>query len=139
MSSDKKIRTMRTVRGQDLKIRYTQDDGVTEGLINQRQFYDADGQILAPITSKLLERQIIGNNNPTIARLGGVEPRHVATCFGSVANISGESNFIVIIPYAPSDSSHNEHLREIFSFVSPSANLNPLSVLSVNYQGEKQV
>jgi len=138
MNAEKKIRTLRTVRGKDLKIRYTKDD-LSEGLINQRQFYDADGQILAPITPKLLERQIIGNNNPTIARLGGVEPRHVATCFGSVANISGESNFIVIIPYAPSDGSHNEHLREIFSFVSGSSNLDPPSPLSVNYRGENQI
>ncbi len=138
MNAKEKIRTLRTVRGKYLKILYTKDD-LSEGLINQRQFYDADDQILAPITPKLLERQIIGNNNPTIARLGGVEPRHVVTCFGSAANISGESNFIVIIPYAPGDTSHNGHLREIFSFVSPSANLNPFSPLSVNYQGEKQI
>jgi hypothetical protein len=138
MNAEKKIRTLRTVRGKDLKIRYTKDDW-SEGLINQRQFYDADGQILAPITLKLLERQIIGNNNPTIARLGGVEPRHVATCFGSAANTSGESNFIVIIPYAPDNSNHNEHLREIFSFVSGSSNLDPPSPLSVNYRGENQI
>lgn len=138
MNAEQKIKTLRTVRGRDLKIRYTKDD-LTEGLINQRQFYDANGQILAPITGKLLERQIVGNNNPTIPRLGGIEPRHVATCFGSAVNVSGESNFMVIIPYGPGDSSHNEHLREIFDFVSSSPNLNPPTPLNVNYQGENQI
>ena len=138
MNAEEKIRTLRTVRGKDLKIRYTKDD-LSEGLINQRQFYDANEQILAPITPKLLERHIVGNNNPTIPRLGGIEPRYVTTCFRSVTNASGESNFIVIIPYAPTDSSHNEHLREIFSFVSGSSNLDPPSPLSVNYRGENQI
>jgi hypothetical protein len=138
MNAEEKIKALRTVRGKDLKIRYTRDD-LSEGLINQRQFYDANGQILSPITPKLLERQIIGNNTPIIPRLGGIEPRHVATCFGSAANISGESNFIVIVPYAPGDSSHNEHLRQIFSFVSGSSNLDPPSPLSVNYRGENQI
>lgn len=138
MSADEKIKTLRTVRGKDLKIRYTQDN-LVDGLINQRQFYDQDGQILAPITPKLLERQIIGNSSPTISRLGGIEPRSVTTCFGSVVNISGESNFIVIIPYAPGDANHGENLREIFNFVSPSPNLQPSSPLNVSYQGENQI
>ena len=138
MGADEKIKTLRTVRGKDLKIRYTQDN-LVDGLINQRQFYDQDGEILAPITTKLLERQVIGDNNPIIPRLGGIEPRTVATCFGSVVNVSGESNFIVIIPYAPGDASHNEHLREIFGFVSLSPSLNLSSPLSVNYQGENQI
>jgi hypothetical protein len=137
MSPDEKIKTMQTVRGKDLKIRYTQDN-LTEGLINQRQFYDAQGQILTPITSKLLERQVVGSNNPTIARLGVITPRIVKTCFGSIANASGESNFAVIIPYAPGDISHKEHLSEIFGFVSSSQNLNPPTPLTVNYQGENQ-
>ena len=135
---EERLKTLKTVRGKDLKIRYTRDNE-NEGLINQRQFYDENGQILAPITPKLLERQIVGNNTPTIARLGGIEPRVAKTCFRSVANASGESNFTVIIPYAPGDASHNEHLREIFTFVSPSLNLNPASPLNVNYQGENQI
>lgn len=138
MSADEKIKTLRTVRGKDLKIRYTQDN-LIDGLINQRQFYDQDGQILAPITTKLLERQVIGDNSPIIPRLGGIEPRTVATCFGSAVNVSGESNFIVIIPYAPGDASHNEHLREVFDFVSLSPNLDPPSPLSVNYRGENRI
>lgn len=138
MSADERVRTLRTVRGKDLKIRYTQDN-LTEALINQRQFYDQDGQILTPITPKLLERQIVGNNSPTIARLGGIELRTVATCFSSAVNVSGESNFAVIIPYAPGDINHNEHLREILNFVSPSSNLAPPSPLSVTYQGENRI
>jgi hypothetical protein len=138
MSPDEKIKTMRTVRGKDLKIRYTQDN-LTEGLINQRQFYDEQGQILTPVTSKLLERQVLGSNNPTIARLGGIEPRVVKTCFGSIVNTSGESNFAVIVPYAPGDISHKEHLTEIFTFVSSSLNLSPPTPLTVNYQGENQI
>lgn len=138
MAADEKIKTLRTVRGKDLKILYTQDN-LVDGLINQRQFYDQDGQILAPITPKLLERQVIGNSSPIIPRLGGIEPRTVATCFGSIGNVSGESNFVVIIPYAPGDTNHNEHLREIFNFVSPSSNLNPSSPLNVSYQGENRI
>jgi hypothetical protein len=138
MSADEKVKTLRTIRGKDLKIRYTQDN-LVDGLINQRQFYDQDGQILAPITTKLLERQVIGDNSPIIPRLGGIEPRTVAICFGSAVNVSGESNFIVIVPYAPGDASHNEHLREVFNFVSPSPNLDPPSPLSVNYRGENRI
>lgn len=138
MSSNEKIKTLRTVRGKDLKIRYTQDN-LVDALINQRQFYDQNGQILVPVTPKLLERQVIGENSPTIFRLGGIEPRMVSTCFGSAVNVSGESNFVTIIPYAPGDINHSEHLREVFSFVSPSSNLNPSSPLSVNYRGENQI
>lgn len=135
--SNAKAKTLRTVRGKDLKIRYTQDD-LVDALISQRQFYDQDGLILAPITPKLLERQV-ETNNPTIPRLGGREPRYVATCFGSVATVSGESNFNVIIPYAPGDANHNECLREIFNYVSPSDNLNPKSPLSVSYHGGNKI
>lgn len=138
MNADEKIKTMRTIRGKDLKIRYTQDN-LVEGLINQRQFYDAEGQILAPITPKLVDRQVVGDSNPTIARLAGVEPRTVKVCFGSVVNTSGESNFTVIIPYAPGDASQTEHLREIFAFVSSSPNLEPPTPLNVSYQGENRI
>lgn len=138
MAADENIRILRTVRGKDLKIRYTQDN-LVEGLINQRQFYDSNGQILAPITPKLLERQIIGDNSPIFSRLAGIEPRMVKVCFGSNINVSGESNFSVLIPYAPGDASHNEHLREIFSFVSSSPNLNPPTPLNINYQGENRI
>ena len=136
--SEERLKKLRTIRGKDLKIRYTRDD-LVEGLINQRQFYDENGQILAPITPKLLERQIVGESTPTIARIGGIEPRVAKTCFGSVANVSGESNFTVIIPYAPGEIGHNEHLREIFAFVSSSPNLNPSNPLSISYQGENQI
>lgn len=138
MGADERLKTLRTVRGKDLKIRYTQDN-LVDALINQRQFYDQDGQILAPITPKLVQRQILGDNSPTIARLAGIEPRTVATCFGSVANVSGESRFVVIIPYAPGDINHNEHLREVFEFVSVSPNLSPPSALNVTYQGENRI
>lgn len=135
--SESKTKTRRTVRGKDLKIRYTQDD-LAEGLINQRQFYDQDGIMLAPITPKLLERQV-ETNNPTIPRLGGASPRYVATCFGSAATISGESNFVVLIPYPPSDNNnHVEHLREIFNYVSLSSNLSPKSPLNISYYGENR-
>lgn len=136
--SAEKAKTLRTVRGKDLKIRYTQDN-LVDALINQRQFYDQDGQILAPITPKLLERQVVGSSNPTIARISGIEPRTVATCFGSAVNVSGESNFTVLIPYAPGDPNHNEHLREIVFYVSASPNLDPPTPLSVSYQGENRI
>lgn len=130
--SIEKIKTLRTIRGRDITLRYTQDN-LVESLITQRQFYDQDGNILAPITPKLLERQI--EINSTLLKLGGIEPRTATACFGSTVNASGESNFVVIIPYAPGDN-HNEHLREIFAFISPSSNVNPSSALNVNYRGE---
>jgi len=129
----KKTKTFRTVRGKDLKIRYTQDN-LIDRLIVQRQFYDQNGQILTPITTKLLER-VTGNNSPPVLGLEN-EPRYVITCFGSIATESGESNFKVIIPYAPGDPSHNEQLREMFNYVSPSTNLNPSFALNINYHGE---
>ena len=138
MAADEKLKILRTVRGKDLKIRYTQDN-LLEGLINQRQFYDSNGQILVPITPKLLERQIIGNNSSTIFRLAGIKPRTVTVCFGSAVNASAKSNFSVLIPYAPNDASHNDHLREIFSFLSPSLNIDPPFPLNISYQGENQI
>lgn len=135
--SDVKLKTFRTIRGKDLKIRYTQDS-LDEVLINQRQFYDEDGRILSPITPKLLERQIIGESSPIIARISGVEPRMAKACFTSVVNVSGESNFTVIIPYPPGEIAHNEHLREIMGYISSSPNLSPPSPTSVIYQGESQ-
>ena len=132
----KKAKTFRTIRGKDLKIRYTKDN-LIDCIITQRQFYDQDNQILTPVTIKLLEREISGNSSPPVLGLGNnTEPRYVAVCFGSVVTESGESNFKVIIPYAPGDSSHNEHLREIFNYVSPSSNLNPASPLNISYHGE---
>lgn len=138
MGADEKLKVLRTVRGRDLKIRYTHDS-LIEGLINQRQFYDSNGQILSPVTPKLLQRQVIGENSPTLSRLGGIKPRMVTVCFGSSVNVSGESNFSLLIPYAPGDANHNEHLREIFSFVSPSSNLDPPSPLNISYQGENKI
>lgn len=132
--SELKAKTLRTVRGKDLKIRYTQDD-LVDVLVNQRQFYDQDGLILAPVTPKLLERQV-ETNNPTIPRFGGGNPRYVSTCFGSVTTLSGESNFLIVIPFVPGDPNHSEHLREIFNYVSPSSNLSPKLPLKVSYYGE---
>lgn len=136
-SADAKLKTFKTIRGRDLKIRYTQDN-LAEALINQRQFYDEDGRILSPITPKLLERQVIGENSPIIARVSGIEPRIAKACFISAINLSGESNFIVIIPYAPGDIAHDEHLQEIIGYTSSSPNLSPSYPISVTYQGEGQ-
>lgn len=134
--SPQKAKLFKTVRGKDLKIRYTQDN-FEDALINQRQFYDASGVILTPITPKLLVRQVT-TNNPTIARLGNSEPRYVSTCFGSIATDSGESNFKVVIPYSPGDSDHNEHIKEIYNFTSLSVNLDPKFPLSLRYYGENR-
>ncbi|MEG5045961.1 hypothetical protein [Microcoleus sp. B4-C1] len=136
-TSEAKLRILRTIRGKDLKIRYTQDN-LNEVLINQRQFYDEDGRILSPITPKLLERLIIGENSPIVARISRIEPRTAKACFTSAVNVSGESNFTVIIPYSPGDFAHNEHIREITDFISSSPNLSPPSPISVSYQGESQ-
>lgn len=134
--SPQKARLLKTVRGKDLKIRYTQDN-FEDALINQRQFYDASGVILTPITPMFLARQVT-TNNPTIARLGNSEPRYVFTCFGSIATDSGESNFKVVIPYCPGDTSHNEHIKEIYNFASLSANLDPKFPLTLQYYGENR-
>jgi len=134
--SPKKASVMRTIRGVDVTIRYTSDD-LVDSLINQRQFFDQDNTALLPVTSKLLERHV-QPSTPSISRLVGIDPRFVKVCFGSVANISGESNFQVIIPYAPGDAGHKEHLREIFAYVSFSANINPSTPLNVGYYGENR-
>lgn len=132
-----KAKTLKTIRGKDLKIRYTQDNS-QDTLVIQRQFYDGTGKILTPITAKLLERQV-ATNNPTIAKLGdNTKPRRLLICFGSIATLSGESNFTVIVPYSPGDTGHNEHIREIFNYVSTSENLDPKYPLNVNYNGENQ-
>jgi hypothetical protein len=135
--SPKKAKILKTVRGIDLTLRYTSDNGIVS-LITQRQFLDQDGVTLAPVTLKLLERQV-QPSTPAIPRLSGLKPRTVTTCFGSLANISGESNFTIIIPYPPSDTNHSQHLREIFEYVSPSVNLSPPRALDISYYGESKV
>jgi hypothetical protein len=134
--SPKKAKILKTVRGIDLTLRYTSDN-LVDSLINQRQFFDQDKIALAPVTPKLLERQV-QPSTPSISRLVAIDPRFVKVCFGSVANVSGESNFQIIIPYAPGDAGHKEHLREIFAYVSSSANINPSTALNVSYYGENK-
>ena len=134
-----KSKTFRTIRGKDLKIRYTKDS-LIDCLIVQRQFYDQNNQILTPVTNKLLERLVSGgNSSPPLLASGNIEPRHIIGCFGSTVTESGGSNFKVIIPYAPGDSNHIEHLREVFNYVSSSPNLNPASPLNVSYYGENTI
>lgn len=135
--SDQRIKTLKTIRGKDITLRYTQDN-LEESLINQRQFYDEQGKLVSPITPKLLERQV-QPNSPTIARLGGIKPRTITICFGSTANVSGTSIFVVIAPYVPGDVSHSEYEMELLNYVSPSSNLNPPTPLTLNYKGENQV
>lgn len=94
--SEKGIKTLKTTRGRDITIRYTQDDG-EEGLVNQRQYFDDNGAELTPITPLLLSRQVVGANTPTIDRLGNSDPRYISVCFGFFGNILGESNFKVVI------------------------------------------
>lgn len=134
LTSVEKIKTLKTIRGKDLKIRYSQDN-LDDALVNQRQSFDKNGDTLTPITPLLLARQV-NTNNPTIARLGNSEPRHISACFGSTDNKSGESNFIVVIPYSPSDTNHNLHIQEIFNYISLSQKLQPKSPLNLTYQGE---
>ena len=133
-SSAEKIKSLKTIRGRDIKIRYTQDD-FEDALVNQRQFYDENGDILTPVTPLLLARQV-GTNNPTIDRLGNSEPRYISACFGSPVNSAGESEFKTIIPYVPGDVNHAEHIKEIFDFISASEFLDPKSPLGLTYHGE---
>lgn len=133
-SSAERVKSLKTIRGRDIKIRYTQDN-FEDALINQRQYFDENGDILTPITPLLLARQV-GTSNPTIDRLGNSEPRYISACFGSPVNSSGESEFKIFIPYVPGDVNHNEHIKEIVNYTSPSQFLEPKSPLSLNYHGE---
>ena len=135
--SDQRVKTLKTVRGKDIKIRYTQDN-LEDSLINQRVSFDQNNNILTPITPKLLERQV-EINTPTIPRLGGIEPRTITTCFSSVTTLSGKSKFVVLVPYAPGDERHSEHITELSTYISSSSNLNPSTPLSLSYQGENQI
>ncbi len=135
MTSVEKIKTLKTIRGKDLKIRYTQDN-LEDTLINQRQFYDEGGNTLTPVTPKLLERQVT-TNNPTIAKTGSVQPRYVSVCFGSQTK-PGERSYKIIIPYSSRDANHNEHIQEISGYTSSSSLLEPNSPLSLTYHGENR-
>lgn len=133
-TSAETIKTFKTVRGKDLKIRYTQDN-LEDALITQRQYYDENGDGLTPVTQSLLARQV-ATNNPTIDRLGGTEPRYISACFGSPENKSGESNFKIVVPYAPGDSNQLEQIKEVRGYISASTLLSPKSPLSLTYYGE---
>lgn len=132
--SSEKIRNLKTVRGRDIKLRYTQDN-FEDALINQRQYLDDNGVELTPVTPLLLARQVT-TNNPTINRLGNAEPRYISACFGSPENSSGESNFKIFIPYAPGDNNQIEQIREVRNYISPSQFLMPSSPLALTYHGE---
>lgn len=133
MTSAEKIKKLKTVRGKDLKIRYTQDN-FEDTLVNQRQFLDETGNTLTPVSPKLLERQVI-TNNPTIAKIGSTQPRYISACFGS-ANNPGERSYKIIIPYHPIESGHGEHIQEILDYSAPSQLLDPKLPLSLIYHGE---
>lgn len=133
-TSAETIKTFKTVRGRDLKIRYTQDN-LEDALVSQRQYYDENGDELTPVTPSLLARQI-ATNNPTIDRLGNAEPRYISACFGSPQNRLGESNFKVIVPYAPGDNGQIEQVKEVYAYISASTFLLPKSPLSLTYFGE---
>lgn len=135
-NSASRIKTFKTVRGKDLKIRYTQDDA-EDTLVIQRQYFDNNGAQLTPITALLLARQV-ATNNPAIDRLGGVEPRYVSACFGSPENSSGESNFKILVPYAPGDINQGEQIREVRSYISASELIVPKSPLKLIYHGENR-
>ena len=137
MGSVDKITRLKTVRGKDVKIRYTQDT-LEDALINQRQYFDEDGNQLTPITPLLLARQV-PTNNPTIDRLGKSEPRYVSACFGSPTNLSGQSEYRVVIPYAPGDANQMEQIKEIRNYASSSSFLVPQSALALTYQGENYI
>lgn len=89
---------------------------------------------LTPISPKLLERQI-PTNNPTIATIGDVQPRHILACFGSL-NKPGERRYKITIPYHPADNKHDEHIQEILNHDSSSQLLLPNAPISLTYYGE---
>ncbi|MEG4328079.1 hypothetical protein [Microcoleus sp. herbarium5] len=132
--SVRRIKSLKTTRGRDIKLRYTQDS-LEDVLINQRQYYDSNGAELTPITPLLLARQVT-INNPTTNRMKNAEPRYVSACFGSPSNTLGESNFKIIIPYAPGDANQLEQINEVRTYVSFSDYLSPKSPLSLTYHGE---
>jgi len=86
----------------------------------------------------LLARQVF-TNNPTIDRLGKSEPRYISACFGSPTNLSGQSKYKVVIPYAPGDANQLEQIKEIREYVSASSFLVPPSPLALMYQGENHI
>jgi len=137
VSSIDKIKTLKTVRGKDIKLRYTQDN-LDDALISQRQYFDEDIQQLTPITPLLLARQM-PTNNPTIDRLGKSEPRYVSACFGSPTNLLGQGKYKIVIPYAPGDANQLEQIKEIRDYVSASSFLVPPSPLALTYQGENHI
>ncbi|MEG4251061.1 hypothetical protein [Microcoleus sp. Pol10D4] len=134
-TSDQKIKTLKTVRGKDINIKYTQDN-FEESIVTQRQYFDDNGAELTPITPLLLSRQVVGANSPTAARFGSSQLRHISVCFGSSNNTLGESNFKVVVPYAPGDPIQAEQIRETRDYVSPSQFLAPKTPLKLVYHGE---
>ena len=134
-TSDQKVKTLKTVRGKDIKIKYTQDS-LEEALVTQRQYLDDNGIELTPITPLLLGRQVVGANSPTTPKLGSSQLRYISVCFGSSSNTLGESNFKVVIPYAPGDAIQAEQIREIRDYISFSQFLTPKTPLKLVYHGE---
>ncbi len=137
MGSVDKIKKLKTIRGKDIKLRYTQDN-LEDALINQRQYFDEDGNQLTPVTPLLLARQV-STSNPTIDRLGKSEPRYISACFGSPSNLSGQSEYKIFVPYAPGDVNQLEQIREVGNYASLSSFLVPKSPLALSYRGENYI
>lgn len=134
MSSSLRITTLKSIRGKDIKLRYTQDD-FEDALVNQRTYFDDGATLLTPITSKLLERQV-SPPDPALEKMGGGNPRHAICCFGSPLNQLGESHFKVIIPFCPGDDNLNLQIAELKGYNSPSHFLEPKKILAIKYHGE---
>ena len=118
---------MPTRRGQDLRLDYDTDSGITVTAV-QRTYEDmASGLRLTPTPPLLLLRVATG---PPID-IGRRQPRHAMACIPNAGLIGGVSNMQVICPYSPQDIRLKLLLRDIRNYTNIL-----FSVESVTYFGE---
>jgi len=87
---------------------------------------------LTPVTPLLLARLTTNACPMTTAK----NVRVAIACYGIPANVSGEGRYSVPIVWHPSDSNHQQQLREVRGYSTSSTVASPQNVLSVEYRGE---
>jgi hypothetical protein len=120
---------MPTRRGQDLKLDYDTDSGVTV-IVVQRTFEDMGTGLRLTPTPPLLLLRVSVNPGPPID-IGRRKPRYATACIPNAGLIGGESNMKVICPYAPIDLRLKLLLRDIKNY-----NVVLFKTETVTYTGE---
>lgn len=103
---------MATRRYDSLKYRYTND--FNDDLIKvQRAYKNNDGTYVTAITNLFFSRVL---STPYKIIPTEFTPRHIKTYVLNADNVRKYSEFIVSIPFLPTEVNHKAHIQEILAY-----------------------